>query len=151
MKKTLAAVLVLCVVLTAGAAFSQEMRGPRNQQDFNGQPPCFEGPNGRPGPHNDFPFKGHCRRGKIFTPDMPKEIREKAAELAKLRVDLEEALSSNPVNKAKALETHAKMQKIKNELETWRFEKRLERIEELKKQKELNEKIPPAPYQPKEN
>ena len=142
MKKVLAAVLVLCVVLTAGAAFSQEMREHRNQQqfqrpDFNRQPQFFEGQDGRPGPRNDFHFGEQCRRRGIFTPDMPKEIREKAAELAKLRVDLEETLSSNPINKEKALETHAKMQKIKNELETWRFEKRIERMEEFKKQMKI--------------
>ncbi|MBR2208127.1 MAG: hypothetical protein IJ859_04880 [Synergistaceae bacterium] len=80
---------------------------------------------------------------------MPKEIREKAAELAKLRIDLEEAMSSEPLNKAKALDTYAKIQKVKQEIDAWRFSKKLERIEEFKKHRELNKKVPPAPMQPK--
>ena len=82
-----------------------------------------------------------------FTPDMPKEIREKAAELAKLRVDLEEAMSSEPINKAKALDTYAKMQKLEQEIKAWRFAQKLERIEEFKKHRELKKKVPPAPMQ----
>ena len=81
---------------------------------------------------------------------MPPEIREKAAELAKLRVDLEEALTSKPVNKAKALDVHAKMQKLENEIDTWRFEQKLEHMEDFRKQMELNKKIPPAKPMPKE-
>lgn len=76
----------------------------------------------------------------IFTPDMPKEIREKTAELAKLRIDLEEAMTSRPLNKEKALDVHAKMQKVKQDIETWRFTKRLERIEARQKKG-----LPPAP------
>ena len=85
---------------------------------------------------------GH--RGPLFTPDMPNEIREKAAELAKLRVDLEEAMTSRPLNKEKALEVHAKMQKVRQEIATWRFTQRLERIEAMQKQRELNRNVPPA-------
>lgn len=85
-------------------------------------------------------FDGRQCRGPVFTPDMPKEIREKAAELAKLRIDLEEAMTSRPINKEKALEVHAKMQTVKNEIETWRFTKRLERIEA---RQEHRKKLPP--------
>ena len=171
MKKTLAVVLTVCVVLGAGVAFAQpqnfENREHRNQQqlhhpEFFGQgqqqenfQPCnpnFGQPenrfNGRcPAP--EFSGRGHRHMGMNFTPDMPKEIREKAVELAKLRVDLEEAMSSNPLNKAKALDTYAKMQKVRQEIDAWRFAQKLERMEEFKKQVELNKKVPPAPMQPK--
>ena len=167
MKKTLAVLLVVCVVLGAAAAFAQ----PKNVQNFEnhehrsqqqlhhpqpnqqGQPEEFCQPNGNfegRGPRAPRQgFEGHCRgpRGMNFTPDMPKEIREKAAELAKLRVDLEEAMSSEPINKAKALDTYAKMQKLEQEIKAWRFAQKLERIEEFKKHRELNKKVPPAPMQ----
>ena len=87
-------------------------------------------------------FRG-CERGPRFAPDMPKEIREKVAELEKLKIDLEEALTSNPINKAKALEVHAKMQKIENEIDAWRFAQKLERIEEMRIQRELNKNVKP--------
>ncbi|MBR6902157.1 MAG: hypothetical protein IKN30_08900 [Synergistaceae bacterium] len=158
MKKVLAVLLTVCVVFVAGAAFAQqgrnnnctqEFRGPQfNRQNFNGQrgnfqnsPANFEGCSPDFGPRN-----GNGRMGGMnFTPDMPKEIREKAADLAKLRIDLEEALSSRPVNKAKALDVHSKMQKIQNEIDTWRFQKRLERIEEFQEKRELNKKAQDAP------
>ena len=170
MKKTLAVLLAVCVVFGAGSAFAQ----PRNSQDFenrrysnlpmdfHGQPgqfcePYSNGNNfGGYGPRHGYGRYGFgCHGfngGMNFYPDMPKEIREKAVELAKLRVDLEEAMSSRPVNKAKALETYAKMQKLEQEINTWRFAQRLERIEDFNKQRELNKKVPPAPMQhePKE-
>ena len=170
MKKVLAIVLVVCVVCGAAAAFAQprkvqnvENREHRNQQQLNhpdldgqGQPGMFQPrqfrqPDGNFEGHGPRGFEGRCRgpRGMNFTPDMPKEIREKAVELAKLRVDLEEAMSSEPINKAKALDTYAKMQKLEQEIDAWRFAQKLERIEEFKKQRELNKKIPPAPMQPK--
>ena len=157
MKKVLAVIVTVCVVFGAAAAFAQqgrnnngaqEFRGPQfNRQRFNGQrgnfqncPANFEGCSPDFGPRHGFGRKG----GMNFTPDMPKEIREKAADLAKLRIDLEEALSSRPINKAKALEVHAKMQKLQNEIDTWRFSQRLERIEEFQKQRELNKKAQDA-------
>ena len=88
-------------------------------------------------------FKGGHRE-HIFTPDMPKEIRAKAVELAKLRIDLEEAMTSRPLNKEKALEVHAKMQKVEQEIDAWRFAKKLEHIEAMQKQHELNRNVPPA-------
>ena len=157
MKKVLVAVLTVCVVLAAAAAFAQpeagQIREHRNQQMMNhpgvGQPRAFEGQGKAPRPCPEF--GGRCGRGqRTFAPDMPPEIREKAAELAKLRVDLEEALTSKPVNKAKALDVHAKMQKLENEIDTWRFEQKLERMEDFRKQRELNKKIPPAKPMPKE-
>ena len=176
MKKTLVVLLAACVVFGAAAAFAQpetfEGREPRNQQPLHHPNMNFQA-NGQPaGEHRNQQQLNHpnmggrfeaceggqnfgrpCRNGRRgmmnFTPDMPKEIREKAVELAKLRVDLEEAMTSRPINKAKALDTHAKMQKIKQEIDAWRFAQKLERIEEFEKHRELNKKVPPAPMQPK--
>ena len=167
MKKVIAVVAVVCVMFAAGSALAQpkerrnqpqnvqQMNRPqRNAPDFQERGPRFQnvsddfrGPRGdfRPGfdgRHCGFEGRGH--RGPTFTPDMPKEIREKATELAKLRVDLEEAMTSRPLNKEKALDVHAKMQKVEQEIDAWRFAKRLERIEEIQKQRELNRTVPPA-------
>ena len=123
MKKVLAVVLTVCVIFGAGAAFAQGRRSVRN---FDGQRDMPQMQN-----MNRPDFEGRCPRGN-FTPDMPKEIREKAVELAKLRVDLEEAMTSNPINKSKALETFKKIQLIENEIDTWKFEKRLDFMEKMK-------------------
>ena len=41
-------------------------------------------------------------------------------------------MTSNPINKAKALETFKKIQLIENEIDTWKFEKRLDFMEKMK-------------------
>ena len=166
MKKVIAAVAVVCVMFAAGSALAQpkdrrnqpqnvqQMNRPqRNAPDFQERGPRFQNVSDDfRGPRGDFKpgfdgrhcgFEGRGHRGPTFTPDMPKEIREKATELAKLRIDLEEAMTSNPLNKEKALEVHAKMQKVEQEIDAWRFAKRLERIE-IQKQRELNRTVPPA-------
>ena len=165
MKKVIAVVAVVCVMFAAGSALAQQ-REHRNQQQMNHPQIMRNAPEFGPrfqnvsgdfrGPRGDFRpefpgfgsrhcgFEGRGHRGPTFTPDMPKEIREKATELAKLRVDLEEAMTSCPLNKEKALEVHAKMQKAEQEIDAWRFAKRLERIEEIQKQRELNKTVPPT-------
>ena len=169
MKKTLVILLTACVLFGTAAAFAQpgdvqnlDGNGHHNWQprmyrqgmmNLQGQRGEFCAPNGNENENCDGNFDGkpgfcHQRnghfghRGMNFTPDMPKEIREKAAELAKLRVDLEEAMSSRPVNKEKALDTYAKMQKLEQEIKMWRFSQRLERIEEFKKQMEEKKPAP---------
>ena len=133
MKKLLAVVLTVCVIFGAGAAFAQGRRSVRNfdgQRDMsNMNRPDFDG---RDRNFERCGFEGRGFMRGNFTPDMPKEIREKAVELAKLRVDLEEAMTSNPINKSKALETFKKIQLIENEIDTWKFEKRLDFMEKMK-------------------
>ena len=157
MKKVLALLLVVCVMCAAGAAFAQG----KHRQDFRGnhapnefaRPEFAQGmnpPEFAPGePRPDMPMPPHgrfCRPGPEgrrhmrFAPDMTPELRAKVVELEKLKIDLEEALTSRPVNKAKALEVHKKMQTLKNDLDNWRFEKRLEFIE-----KTANSKPMPKP------
>ena len=149
MKKVLAVISVVCVMCAASSAIASPSKNDRHRpmqpqvpgieqrQDFRGPEGRFDG---RPRP----PFEARRAKGSRFTPDMPQEIREKVAELAKLRVDLEEAMTSKPLNKAKALEVHAKILAVKNEVEAWRFAKKLERIEAMRKQRELNKnEVPP--------
>lgn len=139
MKKAIAVIAVIAVVCVAGSAFAQTRKTTQPQQfpQRQGFEPCFCGrDDGRD-------FGGH--RGHGFAPDMPKEIREKAVELAKLHVDLEEALTSRPVNKAKALDVHAKIQRLEAEIEAWRFAQRLDQMENQKIQRELNKRIAPKP------
>ena len=137
MKKVLAVVLVVSVLCAASSAFAQQ-----GQQDRKGDRPMLQQRNGRGNfeachcgreqqeQHGNFEPGMHGRR-MMFAPDMPKEIREKAVELAKLRIDLDEALSSRPMNKEKALEVHAKMQKLEQEIESWKFSQMLERREKM--------------------
>ena len=89
--------------------------------------------------------RGRGHRGMMFAPDMPEEIRAKAVDTAKLRIDLEAEMSAKTINKAKAMEIFAKVQQAENEIDTWRFSKKLERIEAFRTQQELNRKMPPAP------
>ena len=92
--------------------------------------------------HGDF---GRHHRGfdSMFAPDMPKEMRGNAAEIAKLYVDLEEALTSQPLNKAKAREVYGTIIKLEQELDIWEFEKYLDEVDEFNKQPQPIE--PPEP------
>ena len=150
MKKVLAVLLAVCV-MCAGAAFAQP-RMPMHRPEFSPHegpgefyPPmhcrCFgpEGHEGPEGPHGHELYEGPRHEGRRvrFAPNMPQEIRNKVVELEKLRIDLDEALSSNPINKAKALEVHAKMQAVRNDLAAWRFERKLERLEKKAKSEPL--------------
>ncbi len=134
MKKVLALALALAVCI-AGTSIAAPRKSPARQP----APVRMERMNHDAPNTPNMPRAPRFGHG-IFTPDMPKEIREKAAELAKLRIDLEEAMTSRPINKEKALDVHAKMQKVQQEIETWRFTRRLERIEARQKKG-----LPPAP------
>lgn len=149
MKKVIAVFAVVAVVFTAGTALAQQKNNrmpvmpgqhidQRQPQQMPPQPETRHQPRGFCGPQK-------MGRGFGLSPDMPQDIREKATELAKLRIDLHEALTSKPINKAKALDVHAQMQKLENELDSWRFAQKIEHIEAMRKQMELNKKIPPAP------
>lgn len=179
MKKVLAVIAVVAVVCAAGAALAQprghddaRRMPPQLQKSFTGeqghidqrQAPKFPGdPNfaGRdPAGMNAAPFEERGREfcgmgrgrghGRLdFAPDMPEEIRAKAVEAAKLRIDLEAVFSAKTLDKAKAMEIFSKIQQAENEVRTWRFSKRLERMEAFRTQRELNRNVPPAPPAPK--
>ena len=153
MKKVIALVAVIAVVCVAGAAFAQGQQKPRIDPKPQAQfaprdnfAPCSCGKDGsRPGD-----FRRDDPHGRPdFTPDMPKEIRAKAVELAKLRIDLEEALTSRPVNKMKALDVNAKILELEKQIEAWRFAQRLDAMEKANIQRELNKRMTrPAPKLP---
>ncbi|MBQ7221702.1 MAG: hypothetical protein IJS28_12070 [Synergistaceae bacterium] len=131
------------------------MPNPRMNPQFSGEP-CYcgrgrgndrggnFGPQGMPGD-----FGGRGRKGgfgrMMFAPDMPEDIKAKAVEVAKLRIDLDAALSQKPIDKAKALEVFTQIQKAEQEIEAWKFGKRIEQIEAFRKQQEINRNVPPAP------
>ena len=141
MKKVLAVTLALVICIAGTALAAQHRAAPQQNAPTRMNQPMQQRMNRPEMPGHDSPRAPKARRGsRTFTPDMPKEIREKSAELAKLRIDLEEAMTSRPLNREKALDVHAKIQKVKQEIETWRFTQRLERIESRQKKG-----LPPAP------
>ncbi len=148
MKKVLALALALAVCIAGTALAEQTGRNARHPAPARMNQPTQQRMNRPEMPGHDSPRAPGAKRSRTFTPDMPKEIREKSAELAKLRIDLEEAMTSRPLNREKALDVHAKIQKVKQEIETWRFTQRLERIEARQKKglspAPENEKLSPA-------
>ena len=171
MKKVLAVIAVVAVVCVAGAALAQPrareqgrrmpaqmMQGEhvdqRNNPQFPGEPEYMGrgrenfGPQRMPGEFGGRGRKCGFGRGKgrmMFAPDMPEEVKAKVVEVAKLRIDLEAALSAKPIDKAKAMEIFAAIQKAENEVEAWKFGKRIDQIEAFRTQRELNSKKFPAP------
>ena len=118
-----------------GGQFQQRgMFAPNMPQGFCGQGfgqgrgPAFGNQEMR-GPRREDRFQRHGR----FRPDMPQEIRAKAVEAAKLRIDLENVLSQKPLNRDKALELNGQIGKLEQEIRAWRFEQKLNRIEEWNK------------------
>ena len=152
-KKVLAVSLVLCVMLSASSAMAQPRRPmpphmppmpPHeyyygHQDMMHCQPWEFERPErfGRRDFAPEFGPRGFHDR---FSPDMPKEIRAIAVEVAKLKIDLDEALHANPMEKEKAFEIHDKIMKLEQDVERWKFVKRVDRIEAFRKQREENMK-----------
>lgn len=158
MKKVLAVVAVIAVVCVAGAAFAQ----PRSRENNRPVPPmpqqfqqaqqgrdAMSSPSFRP---QDCPCGRFDRKpGRLgLMPDMPEEIRAKVVEAAKLRVDLEAALSIRPIDKAKALEVFTKIQNVEKEIEAWKFAKKLDMMEKAGAQREaLRKPRAPRPEAPK--
>ena len=166
MKKVLAVVCVVCVVCAAGAALAQpRSRGenrpvpPQLQKEFTGEQGHLDlrRPEQRFSSSEEFRgcprmqqgrFEGRRHggdKGMMFTPDMPEEIRAKAVDAEKLRIDLRAAFAKKPLDKAEILDLFAKIQKAENEVEAWKFAQRVDRFEEFQKQQELNKTVPPAP------
>lgn len=151
MKKVLAVIAVVAVVCAAGAACAQgNARGNNRPMVNRPMMPMMQGQQFQPrGQFDGEDMGGFCGRGRghgrmMFAPDMPEEIRAKAVEAAKLRIDLEAEMSAKTIDKAKAMEIFAKVQKAENEIDTWKFGKRLEMMEAFRTQRELNRKVPPA-------
>ena len=127
LKKSVIAVLVIGTLSIAGTAFAY--RGQR----LNGQGcayrsnPAFGAQEWRATRGADF-----AHHAQFFN-EMPQEVRAKSVEAAKLRIDLEDVLSQKPLNQEKALELNGKISKLEQEIRAWRFEQKLNRIEEFNK------------------
>ena len=80
--------------------------------------------------------------GRIM--DLPQELQEKARTLEKLRIDLDYALASTPIDRTKALELYGQIQKLRDEIQTAAFTWRMDRIEEAAAQRRLNSTVKPG-------
>ena len=156
MKKVVIAVLFLGMLSVAGTATAKDNKRQKGflpsdgtcwqQQNQAGSPmgakgcPMFRGQ----GRQKGFGCARDGRMGR-YAADMPEEIRAKANELAKLRVDLRDVLSRTPIDRGKATELHGKMMQLRQEVETWAFGQKMSRIEEFRKQQDLNRTGTPGP------
>ena len=104
-------------------------------------------------------FVGKGRMGRMDdgwgwnAPNMPEDIRAKANELAKLRIDMRDALSRSPIDRAAAARLHDREMQLEQEIETWFFEERMNRIEAFREQQERSRSAAPtapAPNKPAE-
>lgn len=169
-KKVLAVSLALCVMFAASSAIAQPRRpmppmppmppheayeycgyGPHCWEGWNHQPPQGFGRPERFGRRDFRPEFGPHEFNGRFDPEMPKEIRAIAVEVAKLKIDLDEALHANPMDKAKAFEIHDKIMKLEQDVERWKFVQRVDRIEAFRKQRELNRNRRTATETPNQN
>lgn len=139
-KKFFAVSLALCVMLIASSAMAYPGRPMHRMppRDYYGYDYAQGSMMHQPAPfgreyRRDFGYMDFHAR---FTPDMPKEIREMVTEAAKLRIDLDEALHTNPMDKAKAFEIHDKIMKLEQDIERWKFVQRVDRIEAFRKHRE---------------
>ena len=155
MKKVVIAVLVVGLLSVAGTAMAKNNRGQKGYLPPNGA--CWQqtNPAGDPmGGKGCHMFQGQGRqkgpgyaRGGMRgwnVADMPEDIRAKANELAKLQIDLRDVLSRTPIDRAKATELHGKTMQLRQEVGAWAFGQKMNRIEEFRKQQELNRTVTPG-------
>lgn len=71
--------------------------------------------------------------------DASGEIRSKVVELEKLRIDMRDALTRDPIDREKALEVFEKMAALRREIAGWAFNRKLDALE--RRQKEAGGKI----------
>ena len=93
----------------------------------------------RGGPAFGDPGRQFGQRGQFFT-EVPQEIRDKEVEAEKLRIDLGNVLSQKPLNREKAVELNGQISKLRQDVWAWRFEQKLDRIEEFNKKVEEDTK-----------
>ncbi len=114
-----------------------------SRPDFNDKP-CGNLPG------NNFMSHGHAH-GLFLIPGMTPEIKAKAVELAKLKIDLEAAFTDKPLDKNKLMNIYKAMSAIEQEINIWKFERHLDKIEEHKRQLELNHTVPTGAPKTEEN
>lgn len=128
LKKSVIAVLVIGSLSMAGTAFAYRGQG------FNGQGfarrgcPAFESRQAWQASRGGD-FAHHAQ----FFNEMPQEIRDKEVEAQKLRIDLGNVLCKKPLDREKAVELEGQIGKLRQDIRAWRFEQKLNRIEEFNK------------------
>lgn len=152
MKKVVIAVLVVSLLGTAGTAMARGCRRHRGGCYDDGignclQPELSNGRDLRQGRHPDC-IGGMDGMRDRYASNMPEDIRAKANELAKLRIDLRDALSRSPIDRAAAIRLHDRAMQLEQEIETWFFGERMNRIEEFRRQQERNRSAAPTPSKP---
>lgn len=60
---------------------------------------------------------------------IPEEIRQKAADMDKLKIDLKMELTKRPIDRNKALELHGQISAKRQEIRDWKFAKKLDLLE----------------------
>lgn len=158
MKKVVIAVLVVSLLGTAGTAMAWGCRRHRGGCYDDGignclHPELSNGRDLRQGPYRecmggaDGMYGLDGMRGR-YASNMPEDIRTRANELAKLRIDMRDALSRSPIDRAAATRLHDRAMQLEQEIETWFFGERMNRIEELRRQQERNRSSAPTPSNP---
>ena len=152
MKKVVIAVLVVSLLGTAGTAMARDSRRHRGGCYDDGignclQPELSNGRDLRQGRHPDC-IGGMDGMRDRYASNMPEDIRAKANELAKLRIDLRDTLSRSPIDRAAATRLHDRAMQLEQEIETWFFGERMNRIEEFRRQQEQNRSAAPTPSKP---
>ena len=152
MKKVVIAVLVVSLLGTAGTAMARGCRRHRGGCYDDGignclHPELSNGRDLRQGRHPES-IGGMDGMRSRYASNMPEDIRAKANELAKLRIDLRDALSRSPIDRAAATKLHDRAMQLEQEIKTWFFGERMNRIEELRRQQERNRSAAPTPSKP---
>ncbi|MDR1873723.1 MAG: hypothetical protein LBQ90_01735 [Synergistaceae bacterium] len=138
MKRALAVVAIVAVLCVSGVAFAGR-DGPRAKEwghcdrgeGFRrGGPAWHDGERGGRG----WRHRGWMDRDDWSRRDVPDEIRSKMSELEKFRIDMRDALTRNPIDRARATEAFEKIQTLRRELAGWFFNRRLDNLEERQKQ-----------------
>lgn len=136
MKKKLAAMTFVLVLVTASGAFAWGGYGTRgmynpgmmNQGMMNQRMMA----SGAPGM-----VRGMAGRGMMGTAwasvEIPQEIRDKQVEMQKLRVDLINEMNKNPLDRAKVESLQKRNFELRDELSNWFMKQRLDMIEKLQK------------------
>jgi hypothetical protein len=138
--KALAILTVVAVLGVTGAALAERRWGGLRERDRH----CGRGEgynegyrDGRRPLWDDEGWKEHRRgwmdRDDGFRKDAPEEIRSKMSELAKLRIDMRDALSRRPIDRGRASEVFEKMMTLRREIGSWAFNRRLDALEERQK------------------
>ena len=128
LKKSVIAVVVIGTLSVAGTAFAYCGQGFEGQNFARRGCPAFESRQAWQASRGGD-FAHHSQ----FFNEMPQEIRDKEAEAQKLSIDMGNVLSKKPLDREKAVELSGQINKLRQDVRAWRFEQKLNRIEEFDK------------------